>query len=111
MSNSTEKKAFMVLDHNGTHEYDLTIESTDDGEVFSLLLSNGEQWSSDVRGQLELRMTDNGNGVKFDRKLKNIDYSTVLYLRIILSFQHQTEASALNRQKYRVVEITNEILV
>jgi hypothetical protein len=30
MSNSTEKKTFMVLDHNGTHEYDLTIESTDD---------------------------------------------------------------------------------
>lgn len=111
MSNSTEKKTFMVLDHNGTHEYDLTTELTDEGEVFSLFLSNGEQWSSDVRGQLELKMVDDGNGVKFDRKLKNIDYSLVLYLRIILSFQHQTERGALDREKYRVVEITNEILV
>jgi hypothetical protein len=111
MSNSTEKKTFMVLDHNGTHEYDLTTELTDEGEVFSLFLSNGEQWNAEVRGQLELRMTDDGNGVKFDRKLKNIDYSLVLYLRILLNFQHMTERGALDREKYRVVEISNEILV
>lgn len=111
MSNSTEKKSFMVLDHDGTHEYDLTVELTDEGEVFSLFLSNGEQWNSDVKGQLELRMTDDGNGIKFDRKLKKLDYSTALYLRILLNFEHMTDGNILGREKYRVVEITNEILV
>ena len=111
VSVSKTKKSFMVLDHKGTHEYDLTVELTDEGEVFSLFLSNGEQWCSDVRGQLELRMTDHGNGVKFDRKLKNLDYSTVVYLRILLNYQHMTEHSSLDREKYRVVEICNEINV
>jgi hypothetical protein len=106
-----DKKSYMVLDHNGTHEYDLTVVYNDEGKEISLYLSNGEQWNSVVRGELMMRMTDNGNGVKFDRKLKKLDYSQFLYLRILLNFEHKTSDIMLDRESYRVVEVSNEILV
>jgi hypothetical protein len=111
VSVSNEKKTYMVLDHNGTHEYDLTVVYNDEGKEISLYLSNGEQWNSIVRGELMMRMTDNGNGVKFDRKLKKLDYSKFLYLRILLNFEHKTSDIMLDRESYRVVEVINEILV
>jgi hypothetical protein len=111
VSVSNEKKTYMVLDHNGTHEYDLTVVYNDEGKEISLYLSNGEQWDSIVRGELMMRMTDNGNGVKFDRKLKKLDYSQFLYLRILLNFEHKTSDIMLDRESYRVVEVSNEILV
>ena len=111
VSVSNEKKTYMVLDHNGTHEYALTVVYNDEGKEISLYLSNGEQWNSIVRGELMMRMTDNGNGVKFDRKLKKLDYSQFLYLRILLNFEHKTSDIMLDRESYRVVEVSNEILV
>ena len=106
-----DKKTYMVFDHNGTHDYDLTVESNGDVKVFSLHLSHGDQWNNDVKGDLVLEMTDNGNGVKFDRKLKKLDYSEFLYLRILLNFEHKTTDNMFDRENYRVVEISNEILV
>ncbi len=108
---SMNKKEYMVVDHTGLHDYDLTVVTTDEGDVFSLFLSMGEQWNESVKGKLVLSMINNGNGVKFDRKLKNLDYSELVYLRILLNFEHMTDAHELNREKYRVIEMSDEILV
>lgn len=105
------KEKYMVLDHTGLHDYDLKVVTTDEGDVFSLHLSNGDQWNESVKGKLVLSMTNNGNGVKFDRKLKNLDYSELVYLRILLNFEHMTDAHLLNREKYSVVKLSDEILV
>lgn len=110
----SEKQTYMVLDHDGNHEYDLVV--IDHGNTFAvrtieLYHSNGEQWTSEVRGQLALSVTDNGNGVKFDRKLKKLDYSELLYLRIILNFEHKTTSNELDREDYTIVSPCNEIHV
>lgn len=110
----SEKQRYLVLDHNGTHEYDLVV--IDHGNTFAvrtieLYHSMGEQWSSEAKGQMVLSCTDNGNGVKFDRKFKKLDYSELLYLRIILNFEHKTTSNELDREDYIVLAMSNEIHV
>ena len=110
----SEKQRYMVLDHNGNHEYDLVV--IDHGNTFAvrtieLYHSMGEQWSSEAKGQMVLSCTDNGNGVKFDRKFKKLDYSELLYLRIILNFEHKTTSNELDREDYIVLAMSNEIHV
>lgn len=114
MSSSVKevKENYMVLDHNGTHEYNLTVINHGEYErTISLLFSNGEQWTDGVKGEMALSMTDNGNGVKFDRKLNKLDYSELLYLRILLNFEHKTTHITLDREDYIVIAISNEINV
>lgn len=110
----SEKSKYLVLDHKGNHEYDLVV--IDHGNTFAvrtieLYHSMGEQWSSEAKGQMVLSCTDNGNGVKFDRKFKKLDYSELLYLRIILNFEHKTTSNELDREDYIVLAMSNEIHV
>jgi hypothetical protein len=95
-------KKYMVIAKDGVHEYDLLVEPVKRGNKFSLLLSGGEQWIA--KGELVLSMTNTGSGVKFDRSLKKIDYAMLLYIRILVSFEHQTDENPLNREKYRIIE-------
>lgn len=106
-----EREKYMVLDHNGGHEYDLVVIKNCDGRTIELYHSMGKQWLNHARGELVLSMTDNGNGVKFDRKLKKLDYSQLLYLRIILNFEHKTASNVLDREDYSVVSKCDEINV
>jgi hypothetical protein len=107
-----EKENYMVLDHNGMHEYNLTVIKHGEYErTISLFYSMSEEWTDDVRGEMALSMTDNGNGVKFDRKLKKLDYSELLHLRILLNFEHKTTSIILDRDDYIVIPMSNEINV
>lgn len=109
-----EKNTYMVLDHNGNHDYDLVVINHGGNfaiRTISLYLSKGEQWTDSVKGELVLSMTDNGNGVKFDRKLKKLDYSEMLHLRIVMNFEHKTSGNQLDREDYIVVSTCNEINV
>lgn len=111
---SFNEEKYMVLDHEGNHEYDLVVTNHNDLDgvrTISLYHSMGEQWTSHVRGDLVLSMIDTGNGVKFDRKLKKLDYSQFLYLRIILNFEHRTTSNLLDREDYIVMAMSNEIHV
>jgi len=40
-----------------------------------------------------------------------LDYSELVYLRILLNFEHMTDAHLLNREKYSVIKVSDEILV
>jgi len=97
-------KTYMVFDQENLHEYNIVVEDTDEGTKLSLFLSDGEQWNSDARGQLELSMVDNGNGVKFSKKLKNLDYSDVIYVRLLLGLEQHLDGNPKNREKYKIVE-------
>ena len=99
------KKEYMVMSKDGQHEYNIVVEDTDKGEKFSIFTSHGEQWNSHARGVLQLAMTNDGNGCTFDRKLKKMDYSELLYVRLLVNFEHQTDKHELNREKYRIVEM------
>ena len=99
-----KEQSYIILSDDGLHEYNIVVEQTKKGTKFSLYRSEGEQWREQAKGELIMAMTNNGNGVKFDRKLKNLDFSELLYVRILVNFEHQTDKNPKNRLKYRVIE-------
>jgi hypothetical protein len=107
----SDKKEYIVFDEEGLHEYNVTKEQTDKGIKLSLYHSNGSQWNEHARGELLLTMTDDGNGVSFDRKIKDVSYSELLHIRILLNIRYQTEDSEPNREKLIAVEKSVTLIV
>ena len=101
-----ENKHYSVFDTvHGLHEY--TIEETKTKKGFrklTLKYSNGEHWNHKVRGTKILSMTVTGNGVKFSKPLKSLDYDLLVEFRILINFEHQTDPNELNHQKYKILE-------
>lgn len=99
-----DKQTYMVIDHEDIHEYDIVKELTDDGEKITLFRSNNPVWTSHARGERLLSLVNDGNGIKFDRKFKSLDYAELFELRLLLNFEQQTDDNPHNRKKYRVIE-------
>lgn len=94
-------KKYLVVGDDGKHDYDITVTKTDKGKEYSIFNSMGEQWLSHAQGELVLKMTDTGNGMKFDRKLgKSIQYHEVLCLHILLTVERCLDPQL----KYQVIE-------
>lgn len=55
-----------------------------------LYFNHGEQWNSSVRGQVILKIKDDGNRLKIRKKIKNSElcYMTALHLTILLKIIH-----------------------
>ena len=64
-----DKQTYMVLNHEGEHEYDIVKELTDEGEKITTYRSNSKIWCSHVRGEKIMSVTNNGNGIKFENKI------------------------------------------
>ena len=92
----------MVFSKDGLHEYNLEVKETKKGEKFSLFTSNGEQWTT--KNEHLLSMTNHGNGIEFDRKFKDIDYSELLHIRILINFENKMDTNPMNREKYRIID-------
>lgn len=99
-----DKQTYMVLNHEGEHEYDIVKELTDEGEKITAYRSNSKIWYSHVRGEKIMSITNDGNGIKFDKKIKELDYEVLVVLRLLINFEHQTDANPINREKYRIIE-------
>ena len=68
-------KRYMVLDQDDLHDYDIEVAEGECGVLFSLFYSKGTQWNENIKGTLALSMFNDGNGVKFNKKLKKLDYA------------------------------------
>lgn len=99
-----DKETYMVLDHEGVHEYDIVKELTDEGEKITLFRSNNPIWTEQAKGEKILSLFNDGNEIKFDRKFKSLDYAELFELRLLLNFEQQTDVNLLNRKKYRIIE-------
>jgi hypothetical protein len=99
-----DKQTYMVLNHEGEHEYDIVKELTNEGEKITTYRSNSKIWYSHVRGEKIMSVTNNGNGIKFDKKIKELDYGDLVVLRLLINFEHQTDASPINKEKHRLIE-------
>ena len=96
-------KRYMVLDQEDSHEYDIEVAEGDNGVLFSLFYSKGEQWTEHTKGTLALSMLNDGNGVKFNQTFKSLDYSELEHVRLLVSFEHGTNES-YSEYKHRVIE-------
>ena len=100
----SNKQTYMVINHEGEHEYDIVKKLTDKGHKISVYRSNDKIWLSHARGEKIMSITDDGNGIKFDTKIKELDYAELVVLRLLINFEHQTDANPANREKYRIIE-------
>lgn len=69
----------------GKHEYDYEEITTSQGVLHTLSRSHDEQWSEENRGELLYSVLDNGDGFKFDQKIKReLDYHEAFSLSVLL---------------------------
>ena len=70
---------------DGIHDYDYESVTTSEGVWHILKRSHGEGWYEHVRGEVLYSILDDGNGFKFDQKIKkNLDYHEAFSLSVIL---------------------------
>lgn len=68
------------------HEYTLTVDTTPNGDLYTLHYSEALHWVEDLRGQKILALIDTGNEVRFSRGRKRVlDYSDLAAEAALLS--------------------------
>ena len=79
-------KTFKIYDGDGdSHEYDIDVNQTDKGTVYTLRYSHLPAWT--YPGQEIMSATDHGHGIKFSNKFdKDIEYDAFGNLRILMNF-------------------------
>ncbi len=102
-------KKFIVIDVDGEYEYDIIVDETDEGTLFSLYLSNGNQWNEHAKGMFCISMLDTGNGVKFNPELSEMDYSQLNYIRLLTNLEVELDNNPRTKDKYSVIEIKDVI--
>ena len=98
-----EVKKYVVLS-DGEHEYDIIETYNKKGHrVLKLFYSQASFWNSNIRGTLSLKMVDTGNGVRFSKNVKSMDYGELAEIRLLINFNKSTsENSAERNAKYEI---------
>lgn len=94
-------KTYKVFDEKGNHEFNIIVEHKKKTTKYSILTSESDVWT--YKNDLQLSMVNNGNGIKFDRKIKKVDYSLLMCIRILTNFEQMTDVNPINQIKYEVV--------
>lgn len=100
----SDKQIYMVMNHEGEHEFNIVKKITDKGEEITIYRSSSKVWLPNVRGEKIMSITNDGNSIKFENKIKELDYGDLVVLRLLINFEHQTDANSMNREKYRIIE-------
>lgn len=101
MANETKK--YVVLS-DGQHEYDIFESTNDKGHrILKLFHSQEDFWNARIRGKLTLKMVDTGNGVRFSKNAKSLNYSELAEMRLLMNFAKNTDENPAERNgKYEV---------
>lgn len=100
------KKRYIVLGERETHEFDITVDKTATGTIYTLEASNDSMWSLPTRGKILLSLIDTENGIKIYPKnilSENVDYSMIGYLRLLLNFERYISPTA-DKYPYKFIE-------
>lgn len=100
------KKTFHVFDQ-GLHEYTIVDKETHKGRKISLFHSDGEHWTSHTRGTMVMKMTVTGNGVKFSKNTKSMDYSELFFMRLLMNYERETDTNGYNKLKSQIYSVDN----
>lgn len=90
------------------HEYDILVEETDDGTLYSMLRSNSATWT--FPGEFIVSLRDTGNGFFFSKKLTDeLNYSEFIEMKILFNLVAREE---LRGSQYEAIEVPeNPILL
>ena len=100
---SKEAKKYIVLS-DGQHEYDILDSTNNKGHrILKLFYSQEEFWNASIRGKLILKMVDTGNGVRFSKNGKSLNYSELAEMRLLMNFAKSTDENPAERNgRYEV---------
>jgi hypothetical protein len=98
-----EEKKYVVLS-DGQHEYDILDSTNNKGHrVMKLFYSEAEFWNANIRGKMVLKMVDTGNGVRFSKNAKSLDYGELAEIRLLMNFAKSTDENPAERNgKYEI---------
>ena len=82
MKDSVNK--YLVMNTDGEHEYTIHVK-------YTLFRSENKCWTSTARGEKLLSITNTGNEIILDRKIKVMDYAQLAELRLLLRFENKIE--------------------
>jgi hypothetical protein len=102
----SQSKRFHVFEE-GLHEYTIVDKPTTKGRKISLFYSDAEQWTSHTRGTLVMKMTVTGNGVRFSKNTKSMDYSELFAMRLLMNYERETDTNEHNREKSQFYSVDN----
>jgi hypothetical protein len=69
----------------GAHEYTYRREEEGDIIQHSLFYSKSQEWSEHIKGELVLRIIDDGHGYKINKEIGNsLEYDTLYELGVLL---------------------------
>ena len=71
---------------DGQHEYNLDVIENDDGAMEYSLVRVGPGWSSSVRDQVCLKITNNMSGYVFSKSSKSQDYAEMAEMYTLMNF-------------------------
>ena len=100
------KKRYHVFEE-GLHEYTIVDKETTMGRKISLFHSDGEQWTSHTRGTMVMKMTVTGDGVKFSKNIKSMDYSELFAMRLLMNYERETDTNGYNKLKSQIYSVDN----
>ena len=100
-------KTFRVF-NDGEHEYDIVVDETDIPTYF--LIRKGHSWSEDSRNEVILKVTNDGNGYKFPKIGKKMDYAEMYEWSIMTNFINSYEAKTFPYTNEITIESCNEIV-
>ncbi len=78
-----DMKTLLIIDTEADR-VDYRIVENDD--TITLYRSNSEHWSPDCQGEELLSVTDDGNGVKWSKSIKKMDYSELNHFMILCKY-------------------------
>jgi hypothetical protein len=98
-----EEKKYVVLS-DGQHEYDILDSTNNKGHrVMKLFYSQEEFWNSNIRGKMALKMVDSGNGVRFSKNAKSLEYDELAEMHLLMNFSKSTSENPAERNgKYEI---------
>ena len=104
-----EKRTFVIMDTAGedgySHDYDVTVETTDDGTLYTMYYSRNHYWNEDLRGEKIMSILDDGDEFIINPKFsKTMDYAEMAELFAMLSFINSQEQYGL--YKGNILETT-----
>lgn len=85
------KQKFVIYDKKGNKEYKIVVTEKTKYNVYELYTTDSEIWCEHARNQLQLQLIDDGNGVRFNRPLQELQFHEAEYVRILLSVNNATQ--------------------
>lgn len=95
---------YAIFDSDNSHEYDVSVLTKKNGvKTFNLYYSGNTEWTNP--NTLAMSITDTGDGIKFDKSFRKINYMELAMLRILLTIENKTDDNLHNREPYRAILI------